>query len=103
MLHLALIAALAWSSTLSAQQTPPAAPGTRAGAPGQAGGRGGSPITSPQIGADRRVTFRMRAPEAKEVLVALAGKRLPMQKDDQGVWSVTTETLDPDIYTYSFV
>src|SRR4029453_11308173 len=27
--------------------------------------------------------------------------RLAMQKDEQGVWSVTTDPLDPDIYTYS--
>ena len=99
----ALIAALALASVLTAQNAPPAPPGTRAGAPAQAGGRGGSPITSPQIGADRRVTFRLRAPAATDVLVAVAGKRLPMQKDDQGVWSVTTDALAPDIYTYSFV
>ncbi len=92
-----LIAALALPSALSAQQTPAAVPGARGG------GRGGAPITSPQIGADRRVTFRLRAPSAKEVLVALAGNRLPMQKDDQGIWSVTTDALAPDIYTYSFV
>src|SRR5436853_384964 len=29
--------------------------------------------------------------------------RLPMQKDEQGVWSVTTEPLAPDLYGYSFV
>lgn len=29
--------------------------------------------------------------------------RVPMQKDEQGVWSVTTKTLAPDIYGYSFV
>ncbi|MGH7973771.1 MAG: esterase, partial [Limisphaerales bacterium] len=25
-----------------------------------------------------------------------------MEKDDQGVWSLTSEALDPDIYAYSF-
>ena len=29
-------------------------------------------------------------------------KPLPMQKDEQGVWSVTTEPLEPDYYGYSF-
>ncbi len=29
--------------------------------------------------------------------------RLAMQKDEQGVWSVTTEPLAPDFYGYSFV
>ena len=49
------------------------------------------------------MTFRLRAPNAKEVAVALAGNRLPMQKDEQGVWSATTDALAPDYYTYSLV
>jgi enterochelin esterase family protein len=98
-----LVAALALPSAVSAQEAPAPAPGGRAGAAAQAGGRGGGPVVSPQIGADRRVTFRLRAPGAKEVLVALAGKRLPMQKDEQGLWTATTDALAPDIYTYSFV
>jgi enterochelin esterase-like enzyme len=69
----------------------------------QQGGRGGGPVRSPEVGADRRVTFRLRAPNAKEVAVALSGKRLAMQKNEQGVWSVTTDPLDPNIYTYSLV
>jgi len=60
-------------------------------------------VKSPEVGADHRVTFRLRAPNAKEVAVAIGGKRLPMQKDDQGVWSLTTDPMTPDIYTYSFV
>ena len=59
------------------------------------------PVKSPEVGADRRVTFRLRAPNAKEVAVTVSGKRLDMTKDDQGVWSVTAEPLAPDIYTYS--
>src|SRR4029453_19035715 len=56
------------------------------------------------IAADGRVTFRLRAPNAKEVAVALSGgTRLPMQKDEQGVWSATSEALAPDYYTYSLV
>ena len=60
-------------------------------------------MKSPEVGADQRVTFRLRAPRATDVAVAIAGKRLPMQKDDQGVWSVTSDALAPDIYTYSLV
>ena len=30
------------------------------------------------------------------------GQKLPMQRDEQGVWTVTTGVLKPDIYTYSF-
>lgn len=62
-------------------------------------------IVSPEVTTDLRVTFRFRDPNAKEVVVALEGreKPLPMQKDDQGLWSVTTEPLEPDYYGYSFV
>src|SRR5437899_4393008 len=62
------------------------------------------PVVSPEVHADRSVTFRFRAPNAKEVAVSIEGssKPLPMQKDDQGVWSVTTDPLAPDYYGYSF-
>ena len=63
------------------------------------------PLVSPDVHADRTVTFRFRAPNDKEVAVSVEGnpKPLPMQKDDQGVWSVTTEPLAPDYYGYSFI
>jgi hypothetical protein len=48
------------------------------------------------------VTFRLRAPNAKEVFVTGIGQRIAMEKNEQGVWSATTDTLKPDIYTYSF-
>ncbi len=62
------------------------------------------PLVSPEVHADRSVTFRFRAPNVKEVAVSIEGssKPLPMQKDDQGVWSVTTDPLAPDYYGYSF-
>jgi enterochelin esterase family protein len=61
------------------------------------------PLISPEVHADRRVTFRFRAPNAKEVLLAREGTLpVPMQKDAQGVWSVTTDALEPDFYGYSF-
>ena len=61
------------------------------------------PLVSPEVHPDKRVTFRLRAPNAKEVLVEReAGGKLAMQKDDQGVWTLTTDPLEPDIYGYSF-
>ena len=64
-----------------------------------------APVVSPEVHADNRVTFRFRAPNAKEVALALEGaaKDLPMQKGEQDVWSVTTEPLAPDFYGYAFV
>jgi enterochelin esterase-like enzyme len=64
-----------------------------------------APIVSPEVQSDNRVTFRFRAPNAKEVGLSLEGaaKDLSMQKDEQGVWSVTSEPLTPDFYGYAFV
>ena len=61
-------------------------------------------LRSPEVHSDKRVTFRFRAPNAKEVFLGREGaQRLPMQKDEQGVWSVTTDPLEPDLYGYSFI
>jgi enterochelin esterase family protein len=60
-------------------------------------------VVSPEVHSDGKVTFRIRSPEAKEVLVHCEGvKETKMQKDDQGVWSLTSEPLEPDYYSYSF-
>ena len=62
------------------------------------------PIQSPEVQPDHRVTFRFRDPNAKEVMLNReGGKPAPMQKDAQGVWSMTTDPLEPDLYGYSFV
>ncbi len=63
-----------------------------------------APIVSPEVHSDRTVTFRFRDPNAKEVLLNREGaQRAPMQRDEQGVWTLTTDPLDPDLYGYSFV
>ena len=62
------------------------------------------PISSPEVHSDRTVTFRFRDSNAKEVLLSRAGSpRVPMQKDEEGIWTVTTDPLEPDFYSYSFV
>ena len=103
LIRIALAFALVSPPLLAAQQAtaPPGGP-PQAPAGGRGGGRGAA-IKSPEIAADGRVTFRLRAPNAKEVLVALGQTRLPMQKDEQGVWSATSDVLAPNYYTYSFV
>ena len=61
-------------------------------------------LVSPQVQPDGRMIFRLRCPNAKEVLLEREGTQpIPMSKDDQGVWTVTTPILEPDIYGYSFV
>jgi len=106
LLFAVVVIAFGPSSLLTAQQpaAPPAAPPAAAPGPGpRGGGRGAPPVKSPEVSADGRVTFRLRAPNAKEVGVTFAGNKLAMQKDEQGVWSVTSDVLAPDYYTYSLV
>lgn len=61
-------------------------------------------LVSPEVRPDGRVTFRCSAPNAKEVVLRCEGvKGGTMEKDAQGVWSLTTEPLPPDLYVYSFL
>jgi enterochelin esterase family protein len=62
-------------------------------------------LVSPEVQADGHVTFRFRDPNAQKVEIEIEGQRdpTPMQKDDQGVWSVTVGPMQPDIYGYTFV
>jgi enterochelin esterase family protein len=59
---------------------------------------------SPEVGADRTITLRYYAPNAKTVTAQgeLDGKPRPLTRGDNGVWSVTIGPLAPDIYTYAF-
>ncbi|RZJ80260.1 MAG: esterase [Flavobacterium sp.] len=63
-------------------------------------------ITSPQINADKTVTFRIMAPNATKV--ELQGDLLekgtaPMVKQAGGVWTYTTTSLASELYSYSFI
>lgn len=62
------------------------------------------PVVSPDIQQDRRVTFRLRAPKASEVIVAgqWANGRAAMSKDTNGVWSVTSGPIEAGVWEYSF-
>jgi enterochelin esterase-like enzyme len=63
-----------------------------------------APVVSPEVHSDDSVTFRFRAPNAKEVKVDLEGaEAVALQRDEQGLWSVSTAPLRPDYYGYVFV
>jgi enterochelin esterase-like enzyme len=68
------------------------------------GRRGGGPgIASPEVGPDRRVTFRLRAPEAKVVTASGDfGSDAQMRRGEDGTWSVTVGPLAPEMYVYYF-
>jgi hypothetical protein len=65
-------------------------------------------LKSPEVLADHRVVFRLYAPKASEVSVTGdwvaqgRGTGGNLQKDDQGVWSITVGPLVPDFYSYNF-
>jgi len=67
----------------------------------------GQNIVSPEVLPDSRVTFRVAAPKATEVLFygdfMPVGTTKPMTKDAKGVWSYTTDVLPPSVYIYHFV
>ena len=79
-------------------------------APGRgAAGRGGQAqlprVVSPEILPDHKVTFRLRAPKAGEVLLNGNwdnGTNIKMTKDDEGIWSVTVGPLGEQLWGYSF-
>lgn len=58
---------------------------------------------SPEVGSDRTVTFRVRAPNATNVSVSgeWPGAK-PMTREAGGNWSVTVGPLEPELYSYSF-
>jgi enterochelin esterase-like enzyme len=53
----------------------------------------------PKIHADLSVTFRIKAPDAKKVQVDL-GKPWDMERDSEGVWSVTIPPQVPGFHYY---
>lgn len=59
---------------------------------------------SPEVLADGRVTLRFYAPNAQQVAVTSDAlpSRLSLQRDEQGLWSITIGPLTPDYYSYAF-
>ena len=65
--------------------------------------RGGTGVTSPEVAEDRRVTFRLRAPEARAVTVSGDfGNDVEMRRSADGIWTASVGPLDPEMYVYSF-
>ncbi len=61
-------------------------------------------VDSPEIAADRKVTFRFDAPGADAVkLKGIKRTLVDLKRSHKGIWSVTVGPLDPGIYEYSFI
>lgn len=65
-------------------------------------------VTSPEVQADRRITFRILAPQA--TAVRLSGGDMPglgqggkeMTKSENGIWEVTVGPFEAGAYRYNF-
>ncbi len=94
-----LLALAALAPLAATQAPPPQAPGARAGM--QALPR----LVSPDIKPDNSVTFRLRAPNATEVVLSgdwPDGRNVKMVKDNDGVWSATAGPLTPELWGYTY-
>ena len=68
-------------------------------------------VTSPEIHPDNSVTFRLKAPEAKKVVVTgdfttTAGEDIrncEMKLNAEGVWEATVPALRSELYSYNFL
>lgn len=63
-------------------------------------------VQSPVVNADGTVTFNFYSPSAQRVSVSgdfdeIRNQRLEMTKQENGVWTVTTKALNPELYSYS--
>jgi enterochelin esterase-like enzyme len=60
-------------------------------------------LVSPEVQADGKITFRLRAPKAEKVsVICEAIGTQPMTKDSDDVWSVTVGPVAPGIYDCQF-
>ena len=75
--------------------------------PGRGGGPQAPQVASPDVGADRRVSFRIYAPQAREIRLSASdipglGQNSRLTKADSGVWELTLGPLDAGAYRYNF-
>ena len=81
--------ALAQSAAPAAQQTPPPV------------------VISPEVSADRQITFRLLAPQAESVRLTGSdtpgmGRGKAMTKGDKGIWEITIGPIPSGSYRYNF-
>jgi enterochelin esterase-like enzyme len=69
------------------------------GAPAQTNVRGSN---YPQITADQKVNFSIKAPDAKKMQIDL-GRKYDLIKDSTGIWNVTTDSISEGFHYYSLI
>jgi enterochelin esterase family protein len=101
----AIVSMLALSMAMTAAAQP--SPSTRP-ARGRAGGQRGPVVISPEVKADRHVTFRILAPKAQAIQLNAgdipADPQQPrtFTKGENNVWELTLGSIDPGAYRYTF-
>jgi len=66
-----------------------------------------APVTSPEVHAGGRITFRVRAPQAEAVRLTgtdmpAIGRGVDMTRGENGVWETTVGPVDAGTYRYVF-
>jgi enterochelin esterase family protein len=64
-------------------------------------------VTSPDVSADRRVSFRIYAPQAREIRLTASdipglGQNSRLTKADNGVWELTIGPIESGAFRYNF-
>jgi enterochelin esterase-like enzyme len=71
----------------------------------------GANIISPEVHDDRSVTFRVKAPNAHEIMLTGApmllalgkDKPVPFTKKEDGTWTLTVGPVKPNMYVYKLI
>jgi len=64
-----------------------------------------APMFSPVVDNDQSITFRLKAPGAKQVELQFDEwkvQKFGMKKDSSGIWEATVNSVVPGIYSYNF-
>jgi len=101
------VAAILMTSVAWGQAQEPAQAGERGSQGGRGRGQAGPAVVSPEVGADRRITFRLVAAQAQAVRLNASdipnlGQTATLTKGENNVWSTTVGPVDPGAYRYTF-
>ena len=101
------VAAILMTSVAWGQAQEPAQAGERGSQGGRGRGQAGPAVVSPEVGADRRITFRLVAAQAQAVRLNASdipnlGQTATLSKGENNVWSTTVGPVDPGAYRYTF-
>ncbi len=101
---LPIVLGLVCAASSAFAQAPAATPAqdSRAAAPGPP-----PAFVSPEVSADRRITFRVYAPQAQAVRLAAGdipgvGQATQLTRGADGVWDVTVGPVEPGAFRYTF-